>query len=66
MGRARRSAPSSFGGATVIGAMTPVLAHFGHWWQSLLYLAPVIVVVGWLSLQSWRDNRRGDGDESDR
>jgi hypothetical protein len=39
-----------------------ILAHFGHWWQSLLYLAPVIVVVGWLSLQSWRDNRRGEGD----
>jgi purine-cytosine permease-like protein len=45
--------------------MTPVLAHFGHWWGSLLYLAPVVVVVGWLSLQSWLDNRRGDENERD-
>ena len=41
---------------------TPILAHFGHWWTSLLYLAPVVIVVGWLSLQAWRDNR--DGGES--
>ena len=40
-----------------------ILAHFGHWWQSLLYLAPVVVVVGWLSLQAWRDNRREGGGE---
>ena len=37
-----------------------IIAHFGHWWQSLLYLAPVVVVVGWLSLQAWRDNRKGE------
>ena len=43
--------------------LTPILAHFGHWWTSLLYLAPVVIVVGWLSLQAWRDNRKGDGEE---
>jgi hypothetical protein len=37
-----------------------IIAHFGHWWQSLLYLAPVVIVVGWLSLQAWRDNRKGE------
>ena len=37
-----------------------VLAHAGHWAVSLLYVAPVVIVVGWLSLQSWRDNRRRD------
>jgi len=40
--------------------VTPIFAHFGHWWQALLYLAPVVVVVGWLSLQAWRDSRRRD------
>ena len=40
--------------------MTPIFAHFGHWWQSLLYLAPVVIVVGCLSLQAWRDSRRRD------
>jgi len=43
--------------------MTPILAHFGHWWQSLLYLAPVVVVVGWLTLQSRRDKGRGEEDD---
>jgi hypothetical protein len=39
-----------------------IIAHFGHWWQSLLYLAPVVIVVGWLSLQAWRDRRRSGAD----
>lgn len=39
--------------------MTPeIVAHVGHWATSLLYLAPVAVVVGWLGLQSWRQKRR--------
>ena len=38
---------------------TPILAHFGHWWTSLLYLAPVVIVVGWLSLLAGRDSRDG-------
>jgi hypothetical protein len=27
-------------------AMTPVIAHVGHWYHSLLYLAPLLVLVG--------------------
>ena len=42
--------------------MTFVLAHFGHWWSSLLYLAPVVIVVGWLSIQAWRDRGREEQD----
>jgi len=42
--------------------MTFVLAHFGHWWSSLLYLAPVVIVVGWLSIQAWRDRNRNEED----
>jgi hypothetical protein len=42
--------------------MTPTpFAHFGHWWGSILYLAPVVVVVVFLAVQSWRAKRRGDG-----
>jgi len=36
----------------------PVFAHIGHWWTSILYVAPVVVVVVWLGLQSWRAKRR--------
>jgi hypothetical protein len=25
--------------------ISPLLAHVGHWYQSLLYLAPVLIVV---------------------
>lgn len=39
--------------------MTPhVVAHVGHWTTSLLYLAPVAVVVIWLWIQGWREKRR--------
>jgi hypothetical protein len=37
--------------------LTPVLAHFGHWYFQLLYAVPVTVIVGVLTLQSWRDGR---------
>lgn len=33
-------------------------AHIGHWWTSLLYLAPVLLVVVWLAIQTWRQRRR--------
>lgn len=36
------------------------LAHVGHWTSSILYLAPVAVVVVWLGVSSWRAKRRGD------
>jgi hypothetical protein len=42
-----------------------ILAHAGHWLAGLLYLAPVLIVVGALVLQSYKDRRLGpeDGDE---
>jgi hypothetical protein len=39
---------------------TLILAHAGHWLAGLLYLAPVVIVVGALIFQSWKDRRRGD------
>jgi hypothetical protein len=36
-----------------------VLAHAGHWLVSLLYLAPVLIVVLALGWQSRRDKRTG-------
>jgi hypothetical protein len=44
--------------------VTLVLAHAGHWIANLLYLAPVLVIVGALSFQSWRD-KRGRGRDAD-
>jgi hypothetical protein len=38
--------------------IAPPLAHAGHWLVSLLYLVPVLLVVGALVWQSWRDRRR--------
>ena len=40
----------------------PPLAHAGHWIAGLLYLAPVLVIVGALYWQSWRDKRRSRAD----
>ena len=34
------------------------LGHVGHWWGSILYLAPVVVVIVFLGVQSWRAKRR--------
>ena len=45
-------------------AATLILAHAGHWFAGLLYLAPVLIVVGALLYQSWKDKREGD-DEDD-
>ena len=38
--------------------IVPPLAHAGHWLASLLYVAPVLLIVGALLWQSWRDKRR--------
>ena len=40
--------------------MTPALpvAHLGHWYASLLYVAPVVVLGLWSALHSWRERRR--------
>jgi hypothetical protein len=40
------------------------IAHFGHWYVTLLYLGPVIVLVVALSFQSWREKRRDGSDDS--
>jgi hypothetical protein len=44
-----------------------ILAHAGHWLAGLLYLAPVVIVVGALGWQSVKDRRRGpDADDEGR
>lgn len=35
----------------------PALAHFGHWYVGMLYLAPVAILVGVLMVQGRRDRR---------
>jgi hypothetical protein len=37
--------------------VTPV-AHVGHWLAEVLYLAPVLVVVTWISVKAILDRRR--------
>ena len=34
-------------------------AHAGHWFAGLLYLAPVLIIVGFLGVQWWRDRNAG-------
>jgi hypothetical protein len=38
----------------------PVTAHIGHWWTSILYLAPVVVVGIALAISERRARRRSD------
>ncbi|MEA2232045.1 MAG: hypothetical protein QOD83_1861 [Solirubrobacteraceae bacterium] len=33
------------------------IAHAGHWAVNLLYVLPLVVAVGALMTQSWRDKR---------
>jgi hypothetical protein len=42
-----------------------ILAHAGHWLAGLLYLAPVVIVVGALVFQSMKDRRRGADEGAD-
>ena len=46
----------------------PPLAHVGHWYHALLYLAPVLIGVDVLWVQERRERRRrpapGDDDAS--
>jgi hypothetical protein len=44
---------------------TLILAHAGHWFSGLLYLAPVVIVVGALGYQSIKDRRRGDDEDAE-
>jgi hypothetical protein len=48
-----------------VSAAVLIEAHAGHWFAGLLYLAPVLIVVGALLWQSHKDKRLGD-DEDDR
>lgn len=41
------------------------LAHAGHWLVNLVYFAPVLVVVGFIGVQSLKDRRAGDHDGED-
>jgi hypothetical protein len=43
-----------------------IVAHAGHWLAGLLYLAPVLIVVGALVLQSYKDRRLGDDEDLER
>jgi hypothetical protein len=43
-----------------VTASALIVAHAGHWLAGLLYLAPVLIVVGALVLQSYKDRRAGD------
>lgn len=36
-----------------------VTGHISHWYAELLYVLPVVMVVLWLSYQSWREKRSG-------
>ena len=42
----------------------PLLAHAGHWYHALLYLAPVLIVAVVLWVQERRERRR-DGAPGD-
>jgi hypothetical protein len=46
-----------------VSAGVVILAHAGHWFAGLLYLAPVLIVVGALLYQSWKDKREGGEDD---
>jgi hypothetical protein len=39
--------------------MDLVLAHIGHWWTSLFYLAPVVIVGVALAVSERRHRRDG-------
>jgi cytochrome c-type biogenesis protein CcmH/NrfF len=41
------------------------LAHAGHWYHAVLYLAPVLIVVVVLWIQERRERRRDHADEDD-
>jgi hypothetical protein len=44
--------------------MLPI-AHVGHWYHALLYLAPVLIVVVVLWIQERRERGREGADEDD-
>ena len=56
-----RRSPASASGCSARRTRDLPIAHFGHWYVTLLYMGPVIVLVGALSFQSWREKRRKNG-----
>jgi hypothetical protein len=36
----------------------PVLAHFGHWYVSLIYAAPALLLTLGIAIGALRDRRR--------
>jgi hypothetical protein len=42
----------------MLQTMLPFLAHIGHWWTSLIYLAPVVIVGVWLAVSERRARRQ--------
>ncbi len=59
--------PASGSGSCPPRPMTTLpLAHAGHWYQAMLYLAPVLIVVVVLWVQERRERRRDDSDEDER
>jgi hypothetical protein len=45
--------------------VVPPIAHAAHWFEGLLYLAPLVIVIVVLALQSRREERAGRA-ETDR
>ena len=42
-----------------------ILAHAGHWLADVLYVLPVLVVVGWISIRALLDRRAEKRDPGD-
>ena len=45
--------------------LTLIGAHAGHWFEGLLYVAPVVIVVGVLAVQGRRDRRLQEAEEAE-
>lgn len=43
----------------------PPIAHAGHWATQLIYLAPIVIAVLFLWVQSLRDRRHDRRDDAD-
>jgi hypothetical protein len=43
----------------------PLLAHSGHWLVNVMYVAPVLVIVVWVGVQSIRDRRSGGKEDQE-
>jgi hypothetical protein len=48
-----------------VSAVVLVFAHAGHWLPQLLYLMPVVVLVGAIALGRLRERRSGERPRDD-